>query len=142
MRGTPINQQTHHPTNATPVASRPSKPPLLANPICVSSQYQSHNICVASRHGPKSRLSSYPPTRGVNQLVVVVDQPVRGPPCLPSHQSTRAGTQLHQSSGPSRVVQGPLANTRSSRDEHHGPPTVSARPRRSWFNDKPKNTDG
>ena len=103
-----------------------------------------HSIIQESRtahHRSQSRLSSYPPTRGVNQLIEV-DHPVRGPPCLPSHQSTRAGTQLHQLSGPSRVAQGPLANTRSSRDEHHGPPTVSARPRRSWFNDKAQNTDG
>jgi len=76
------------------------------------------------------------------QINSEVNHPVRGPPCLPSHQSTRAGTQLHQSSEPSRVAQGPLANTRNSRDEHHGPPTVSARPRRSWFDGKAQDADG
>jgi len=58
------------------------------------------------------------------QINSKVDHPVRGPPCLPSHQSTRAGTRLHQSSEPSRVAQGPLANTRSSQECRHGSPTV------------------
>jgi len=39
-----------------------------------------------AHHRSRSRLSSYPPTRGVNQLIEV-DHPVRGPPCPPSHQS-------------------------------------------------------
>jgi len=110
------------PSNRT-VALRPSKPSNLANPACIVSQCQSHNKHVASLHRPKkSRLSSYPRTRGANQL--------RGRSsggCVhPVNQGTPTPrVPTHSRWGASNHMQGPLCRS-GGKETHqaHGPPTV------------------
>ena len=87
-RPPPSQAKTKHQTKPNPINQ--TKPPIDRSGAAAVTHPKYHpSIIQESRtahHRSQSRLSSYPPTRGVNQLIEV-DHPVRGPPCLPSHQS-------------------------------------------------------
>jgi len=119
-----IHIPMRHQSFANPPSIHPSMPET-SSPInqlsCVPNVIQLNKHVPPSAPKKRSRLSSCPPTRGVNQLIEV-DHPEEGPPCQPRNTGrgcphTHGGCLHNPTQGP---LQGAEAEQHTSPWSSHG----------------------